>query len=370
MAYGQYHRYPCDTCEYLDATTDAVQVLRNKGTVICNFGNFWQLLRFAEIVVIDEADLFFREVSAPVVLKYTVPEDNIVDIKIMLDREVKGLQNAAKSDDPRFRYSMQNKLYNAQFFKANAELCFTYQRKDRIYIEIDPRNTNILKNKLFANKKVIIVSATPGQFDLPSYSASIHQRCGIYFAPVGNLTSRSLKQNPFLMSHAAKVIAEISTYMELVYDADKVIVHCGNLGTHAAALYTILGESDCILHKSGKLAETLEAYKKSSKKYLLVASAEYGLDASFCKLQFILKFPYPTLDERMNTLKRSMGPWFSKYYAGEARTRVIQTAGRNVRGFDDFGVTVMLDSKCNEDYVRNAEMYPAWFRERVDRKVY
>jgi hypothetical protein len=173
------------------------------------------------------------------------------------------------------------------------------------------------------------------------------------------------------MSTAAKAIAEISTYMELVHDADRVVIHCGNIGTHATSLYNILGEDDCTLHQSGKLAETISTYLKSSKKYLLVAAAEYGMDADWCKLQFILKFPYPNLDERMRTLERTMGKVdFKAYYEGEARVRTIQMSGRNVRGFDDFGVTIVLDSKCYDDYVKNTGKYPAWFQERVDPKVY
>jgi Rad3-related DNA helicase len=158
--------------------------------------------------------------------------------------------------------------------------------------------------------------------------------------------------------------------MELVYDADRVVVHCGNIGTHATGMYKILGERDCTLHESGKLAETIDIFLKSGKKYLLVAAAEYGGDFGWCKLQFILKFPYPNLDERMRTLERTMGPEFKAYYEGEARIRVIQMAGRNVRGFDDFGITVCLDSKVKEDFGKNHRMYPDWFRERVDTRCY
>ena len=368
---GTYTKYPCKDCEYMEAQREAIRTLRASGTVICNFGNFWNLLKNAKTVVVDEADLFFREISAPVKLKYSTPKKNLDDtIKTLMDTEVKGLQNAAKSTDAGFRYKMQNLLYNAQFLQTHSDLCFKYQRKEAFYIEIDPRNVNVLSQKLFKGKRLIIVSATPGQFDLPSYSASIHQRCGIYFAPVGNLTSRSLKLNPYLMSQAARAIVEISTHMDCVYDADRVVVHCGNVGTHATGLYHILGEQDCILHEKGKLAETIDRFLASGKKYLLVAAAEYGMDATWCKLQFILKFPFPNLDERMNTLKKSLGPDFSAYYAGEARTRVIQMAGRTVRGFDDFGITVCLDSKVLEDYQKNKGMYPEWFRERVDPKVY
>jgi hypothetical protein len=369
-AFG-YRRYPCEKCDYNNAIKEARGVARSAGCVICNFGNFWNLVKDADTVVIDEADLFFREISAPMKLKYSVPKKNTGDdIKTLLSREVTGLQKAAKDPSPKMRYAATNLLYSAQFLKDNADLCFMYQRKDSFYIEIDPRNVNILQKKLFKDKRVIIVSATPGAFDLPSYSASIHQRCGIYFAPVGNLTSRSLKENPYLMSSAAKAIAEMSMYMELAHDADRVVVHCGNIGTHATSLYKVLGEQDCTIHESGRLAETIEKYLASGKKYLLVAAAEYGGDFGWCKLQFILKFPYPNLDERMRTLERAMGPDFKAYYEGEARTRVIQMAGRNVRGFDDFGITICLDSKVQEDYFRNMNKYPDWFQTRVDRRCY
>jgi len=368
---GYYKIYPCKDCEYISAQQEANQTIRSGGTVISNFGNFWNLLKPAKIVVIDEADLFFKEISRPMKLKYSNPKNHSGDsIAELMSREVAGLQNATKDKDAGFRYKMQNLLYSAMFLKSNADLCFKYQRKDGIYVEVDPRNVNILSQKLFKDKRVIIVSATPGQFDHPSYSASIHQRCGIYFAPVGNLTSRSLKQNPHLLSTAARAVVEISNHMDMIYDADRVVVHCGNIGTHATGMYKILGEKDCTLHESGKLAETIDTFLKSGKKYLLVAAAEYGGDFGWCKLQFILKFPYLNLDERMRTLERAMGPDFKAFYEGEARTRVIQIAGRNVRGFDDFGITVCLDSKVKEDFEKNGKMYPAWFQKRVDTRCY
>jgi hypothetical protein len=370
---GEYHKYPCEPCEYMTAQKQARDALRQSEAVICNFGNFWNLLKDADTVVVDEADLFFREISAPMKLKYSTPKKSQgLSIPKLIAAEVAGLSEAIKTtaSSPKEKYKLKNLLYSSQFLQKYADLCFMYQRKDAYFIEVDPRNVAVLAEKIFKDKRLIVVSATPWDFKYPSYSASIHQRCGIYFAPVGNLTSRSLKQNPYLMSQAAKAIVEISTYMELVYDADRVIIHCGNLGTHAASLYGIRGDQDCVIHTAGKLNETIQKYLASGKKYLLVASAEYGLDANWCKLQFILKFPYPNLDERMNTLKRVMGPTFTAYYEGEARTRIIQTAGRNVRGFDDFGITVCLDSKIHEDYQKHGEMYPDWFVERVDRRCY
>jgi len=366
-----FKTYPCENCDYIDAQKEAQRTLKEAGTVVCNFGNFWNLVRSAKTVVVDEADLFFRSINAPMKLKYSLPKAYPNDtIKELLRREVSGLQKVAKDKDAGMRYKASNLLFSAQFLLKHNDLCFKYQRKDSFYIEIDPRNTNILSQKLFKDKRIIIVSATPGAFELPSHSAEIHQRCGLYFAPVGNLTSFALKQNPYIMNTAAKAITEISDHFDMVYDNEHVIIHAANISTHAQAIYKILGEDQCVLHSAGKLQETISDYLLSGKRYLIVASAEYGLDASWSKLQFVLKFPFPTLDERMRTLQRLMGPDFNAYYTGEARTRSTQTYGRNVRGFDDFGITICLDSKSYEDYMKNKTSYPGWLRSRVDERTY
>ena len=368
---GEWYKYPCSDCEYMQAQKEAQRVLKNNGMVICNFGNFWSLLKSAKLVVIDEADLFFKSINNAVKLRYSNPKKNPNDtIKELLQREVTGLQGASKSGDASLRYKATNALYGLQFLLSNHELCYVYQKKDSFFIEIDPRNVNILSQKLFKDKRVIIVSATPGAFDLPSYSAEIHQRCGVFFAPVGNMTSHSLKQNPYLMGKAARAIAEISDYFEMVYDNEHVIIHTSNLSTHAIGIFKCLGEDNCTMHTAGKLAETVSDYLLSGKRYLIVASAEQGLDAHWSKLQFILKHPFPNMDEQARTLQRLMGPDFSAYYEGSARTRVIQTSGRVGRGFNDFGVTICLDSKTREDYMKHKNTYPEWFRNRVDERIY
>lgn len=72
---GSYEIYPCEGCEYLAAQKEAIRVVGSGKTCVCNFGNFWMLLKLAKTVVVDEADLFFREISAPVAIRYTKPKD-------------------------------------------------------------------------------------------------------------------------------------------------------------------------------------------------------------------------------------------------------------------------------------------------------
>jgi Rad3-related DNA helicase len=76
FASGSKHRkYPCNGCQYIHAQGEAAKTLKNKGTVICNFGNFFNLLKYSDLVVVDEADLFFRELSKPTRMIYTTPNN-------------------------------------------------------------------------------------------------------------------------------------------------------------------------------------------------------------------------------------------------------------------------------------------------------
>jgi len=400
-------KFPCEGWEYIAAQMRAKRTLQNKGTVIANFGNFWTLLPMAKVVVIDEADLFFREMSKATRLAYSKRNDVDDSILTLLDREEKGLADAIKKSAPSAAYTLQNKMYDIQFLKMHNELCFKYQRKDKIYIEVSPVNTNVLKDKIFKNKRLLIVSATLGEFNIPVHSDKVWQRRGTYFCPVGKLTSKNLKENPWIMGVAAERIETISGIAEGMFDTKKFPVHTGNLGTSAYALNNHLGpdrkslfcnicgeqitdispeeqevkcpkcnrkwvakEDLCTLHKSGNLMETIEVFKENDKRYLLVAGADYGADLPF-KVQFLLKFPYASLDERMRVLERVMGKQkFNEYYINEAITRTVQACGRVCRGAGDFGVTIILDSKFADVYGSYRNRFPQWFKDSFDEKCY
>lgn len=365
----QWERYPCTGCKYIEAIGLANGVLNHGGTVICNFGNFWKLLPAAELVVVDEADLFFREISSPYNVRYA--PDPELNIEKMIEEETKAIMGEMQTCTTIDHYKLQNHLYRLEFLDSNKELCFAYRKKDKYYVEINPENTNVLKDKIFAGKDLLIVTATPAEFNLPAVTYSIFQRAGIFYTPVGKLTSRSLKMQPWLMDNAGEFIRTCSEMFWGLYNSRKFVVHCGNIGNHATKLFDILGADNCVLHEAGNLMGTIDKFKENNKRYLLVASAEYGADFTFCNCQFILKVPYASYDDKMKALERKMGrEKFNKWYTTDAIFKIIQQSGRVCRGAGDFGCTFILDSKYSEVIKQYGSVLPEWFKERMVEGVY
>lgn len=246
LAESEFHRYPCVVCDYFAAQKAAVDCLHASGTVICNFGNFRNLLTHCDNVVIDEADLFFREISNARVINTATSEDD--DIKGMLTAELADLDRRMQTTATAQYYALKNAWYSIAFLLDNADLCFAYKRRnyktkeEKIYVEINPDNVNILKDKIFANKRVIIVTATPGNFDLPAVVYTVPQRCGIFYQPQGKLTANELSKQPWLLDNAINnFITPVSNLFSAMYGSKKFVVHCGNLGQHAARLMPCWG---------------------------------------------------------------------------------------------------------------------------------
>ena len=199
---------------------------------------------------------------------------------------------------------------------------------------------------------------------------SVPMRTAIFYAPIGLMTSRNVffLHNGHLLLDASKFISNMYLVHKNMFESEKAVIHCGNLGKHGLILNEHLKEEGhtTILHESGKLKQTLERFLSTDTQFLLVVSAEYGFDFKNISLQFILKFPYAAKDERLNALEKSIGKKaFDEYYTRDALNRLIQQAGRVGRGANSFGVSFILDSKFKQIYKKCNKQFPEWFKERL-----
>jgi len=386
--------FPCQGCAYYEAVNHAISTIHNNGIVITNFGNWFRFAPFAEVVIIDEADAFFQSISSGKQLKYV---DRLVGTtKDTLSAEVANAENAlkeAKSHKARNSHESrdvvksiddaENHLATVQGLYAQADLCFQYTKNDKhgreqVFVEIKPGEANALKSRLFPKKtskgrdrKVIIVTATPSAFDTKNViTYEVFQRTAIFYSPVGLMTAASVSKNPDLLKDCARFIDETHDGFKKMFgpEANKTVIHCGNIGTHARAMQQYLGFDRCDMHQSGKLMEIIEGFKHSSAEYLLVAGAEFGGDFSYINHQFVLKYPFASLDERLQALEKEMGKTeFSEWYSMNAMNRLVQACGRVGRGAGSVGFTFILDRKFSEMFSRYRAKVPKWFIHRLSK---
>ena len=199
---------------------------------------------------------------------------------------------------------------------------------------------------------------------------SVPMRAAIFYTPIGLMTSRNVYglHRELLLKEAARFISTIFEIFKHTYDAEKTIIHCGNLGGHAQRVNAHLEQLgySTLVHQEGKLKETVDQFLSGKEQVLLIVSGEYGFDFKDIMLQFILKVPYAAMDERLRALERTIGKeQFNRWYSMDALNRLVQEAGRVGRGAGGFGCTFILDSKFSELERRYGHLLPKWFKERM-----
>lgn len=390
------HLYPCQGCEYIKAKMIAQQSLAGGGVVICNFGNFWSYLKSAHLVIIDEADLFFKSVTNAIKMKTIKSlKENVKDtldeelqnINVDLEHIEALIKNIKLNDKDNYiqsakRYEdLKNKREKINFYLEHHDMCFQYShtssktKETEFFVEMNPKYIDVLKRKLFSNKRLIVVTATPSDFNSKNViNYSVPQRTRIFYAPIGNLTRTNVftRNNQHLIKDLADFILTMQSVFSAKYDTNKILIHTGNISGHAYELMKHLPIERCVLHERGKLLETIERFKTDSfKNILLVVGAEYGLDIGDINLQFIAKIPYQDFNSRIREIQKTMSKKdFDEWYSVDALNRLIQSAGRAGRGANAFGVTIICDSKFKELYFKYKQNFPKWFEEKLDSCVY
>jgi hypothetical protein len=379
----------CTDCAYKQAKLRAFGALQRGGIVVCNHGNFWGFLSHAKCVVVDEADAFVRAISAGIKLDDRVHwKDDMTSVETLLtqqrtitDASLKEIEDVAvkagwtsEGINEHHRLSIMKNRIN--FFMENHSMAFAYRKQTKkiqgVFVEMKPSAAEAILRQTFKKKILFVVTATPSDFptidNVVDYM--VPQRTGIFYYPVGLMTVRNISQGrQYLLKEAAEQILDISEIFQIKYGTKKAVIHCGNLHEdYSGVVMNVLGPENCIMHTRGRLMNTLERFSSGGERFLLVVSAEHGADFHDIDLQFVLKVPFASMDERVRMLQKVMQKHeFDHWYAFDALNRLVQQCGRVGRGAGAFGCTFILDSKFDSLYNRYAQFLPGWFHTRLIR---
>jgi len=169
-------KYPCKGCKYLGAKMLAYITLKERDVLITNMGNFWQWVDLAEFVIIDEADELLRSISSGIELKYVSTKDidslTLEEVfkqeETNINMEIDGItdKKTIESEDAKKLNALQNHMERVSFLRSNKDICFHYVKKStkKVYVEIQPQKNILLVDRVFGDKKILLVSATPSSF--------------------------------------------------------------------------------------------------------------------------------------------------------------------------------------------------------------
>jgi len=373
-------KYPCADCPY-EIKKQAIFKLfkENECIVVMNQGNFWAFRNEAEFVIVDEADETVKSITNAVSYPKPFKSDDPVEVLSWMYenvvRDINKINEAlehVRNDVELDRLNsllrkLENKLRKIEFFSGYKDDLITYIRGNSTYVELFDDIINIVK-RLF-KCKVCLVTATPPP-DRSFKSRSYPFRAKVIYCPVGNMSERNVfrHNNENLIEDAVHFIINTYDYIVKLTGMKKAPIHCGNLSKHGIKIYELLKANGkkAVLMEKGKQYSSIKQFIESDSDFLCAVSIEYGFDWGFSPVQYILKVPFSDLgDPRISAVRKVMGSKFNDWYSWDALSRLIQACGRNARGPNDFGVTIILDSCFGRLYERYKDRVPQWFKDRL-----
>lgn len=193
----------------------------------------------------------------------------------------------------------------------------------------------------------------------------------IRYLPVARMNRNSTDEDYAKMAHACRQIASAR------YPGSRVLIHTVSYQL-AERIYKALADLDRPVLTYRRAAETTDAvdeYRASPNAVLVAPSLERGLDlpGDLCRAQIVAKVMFPSLGDAQVAarLHPSGGNGTQAqgqlWYSLEALRRIIQAAGRGVRGIDDFAETFILDASFYPGFYHQVEYsIPRWWKDAID----
>jgi Rad3-related DNA helicase len=279
---------------------------------------------------------------------------------------------------------LESKLKKIKFFKRvyNSDTWVMEYRKNQYdwqndYVSFKPIKVDCFSSYIFNwGKKVLLVSATMPYTPVVCSSLGINkndiarlnipstfkrENRAVIYKPIGRMSYAYWEET------IQKIIKFLVEYCNV--HKEKVLIHCVNYKILKALMNSndlIFNDYSIFSHEtSEERSYSLEKFKESkSPSMLITPSMETGIDlpGDLCRVQFILKVPYPSLVDKQVKERLAID---RDWYISSTINRLVQASGRIVRSEDDWGKTYILD-ECFADLVRHyKKFFPSWYLESI-----
>ena len=152
-----------------------------------------------------------------------------------------------------------------------------------------------------------------------------------------------------------------------VFDDVKGLIHAPSYSAMVQLEHALRDTGRVITHnKDNFLVKLREFYDSKSNSVFISPICQQGVDFKYdrAKFQIILRVPYAsTSDAFVEKQVRENFPWYNL----QALITFGQQIGRVVRAEDDFGATILMDSRFVQFIHRNRSLLPTWLTAAVVR---
>jgi len=374
----------CSGCPYIADK----QAVTDNYVGVFNLYSYMYLRDKKDIVILDEAQVGIGQFRDMFTYRFWQHIDHYPDdinthgdLAIFMESKIAHLKECAgeetdkltqanylKLEEKLSRILRSLKIYPGSFFYEHKQ--GYYRGSLRNYLEVRPFIMKGMIPKIQNPKKLVLMSATLGKYDLielgidPDKTKFIEAESEI---PVENRPIR------FFPSYRANY-ANIGNYEHILADNINTLMkrHKGKGLVHVT--YALMDElkkhldNDRIMwHTKKNKIDVFKEFVKSEDKVLIAAGLSEGIDLKGKEFewQVLSKMVYPsTADGLIARQKAHDKDW----YIWQTVKTVLQQYGRICRSPDDYGITYILDSSFRGlFYGDSRKFFPWYFKQAVKR---
>ena len=163
-----------------------------------------------------------------------------------------------------------------------------------------------------------------------------------------------------------EIVEKIKKVFGVFKDA-KGLIHAPSYKNGLELFAALKDTGRVMIHTPANLEEKLEEFYSSKGNMVFISpSCQQGVDMKYdrARFQILVRVPYPnTSDAFVNKMREDNFGWYNY----QALVIFGQQLGRVVRADDDFGATILLDSRFSKFLTSNRTQLPGWLMSSIKR---